>query len=121
MAQIIGEQLRQLLHRWQTGELTEREVHETAEAMLEQLPPLPVYPASSPQSIPMEVLYDLDILNHQLITAADIPALLAFLDTPPGHEPEGWRKLQVYWEGINFDQRRQALADNPYYATSRRS
>ena len=73
------ERLRDLLGRWQKGVLDERAVHEAAEALSESYPgELPTYPHSDPRSIPIEVLSQLEILNWQLITREDIPALLDF-------------------------------------------
>jgi hypothetical protein len=69
------------------------------------------------QSIAIEVLAQLEILNHQLITREDIPALLDFLDTPPRQAARGWKQWRQYWDGIDFAQRRRELATNPYYIT----
>lgn len=108
--------LRSLVLRWATGELTERNVHETAESLWESQP-WPNYSEADDRSIALEVLIQLDILNHQLITAEDVPALIAFLDTPPGQAAQGWRRWRQYWASIDWDQRRRVLAGQPYYIT----
>ena len=108
--------LRSLVLRWATGELTERNVHETAEGLWESQP-WPNYSEADDRSVALEVLTQLDILNHQLITREDIPALLDFLDTPPGQAARGWKHWRQYWDGIDFAQRRRELATNPYYIT----
>src|SRR5438094_700895 len=100
------ERLRDLLGRWQKGVLDERAVHEAAEALSESYPgELPTYPHSDPRSIPIEVLSQLEILNWQLITREDIPALLDFLATQSGDEERGWERYQKHWENIDFDRR----------------
>jgi hypothetical protein len=109
--------MRDLLERWQSGALDERAVHETAEQMFEAFPDgPPTYPQDDPRSIPIEVLSQLEILNVQLITPVDIPALLRFLAAEPGEEQSAWQQLADYWNGIDFKQRLLELKDNPYYA-----
>jgi len=105
LTEVDRNQLRRLLLRWQDGELRAIAVLEEAETLLEHLGPLPKYLQSDFRSIAMEVLYDLDILIAQRINSDDIPALLAFLDTPIGAEAQGWQDIQRYWEGIDFDRR----------------
>ena len=113
------ERLRELLDRWQAGALDERAVHEAAEALSESFPgDLPSYPQSEPRSIAIEVLSQLEILNWQLITRQDIPALLDFLGTRRGEEERGWERYQKYWDSVDFDRRLKELADNPYYSKS---
>lgn len=105
MTEVDRDQLRQLLLRWQKGELRAIDVLEEAETLVETFGPLPQYPQGDPRSIAIEVLDDLDCLIGQRIMAEDIPALLTFLNTPPGEEARGWQELHRYWESIDFDQR----------------
>jgi len=114
---IDAKALRSLLKRWQRGEIDERSVHEEAERIWASKDEWPVYPDTDPESIPMDVLEQLDVLNHQLIIPADIPAMLAFLDTPLGEEQRGWEEWERYWQGVDIDARRSALMHNPYYST----
>ena len=67
------------------------------------------YPEHHPRSIPMQVLVELDILNHQLITRDDIPALLEFLRTPPSEELQGWMRWQKYNDELDIDRRKEEL------------
>lgn len=106
-----------LLEQWQTGAIDAREVHEHAEALMEELEEHPRYPEHDPKSIPMEVLLHLDILNHQLITPEDIPVIQAFLHTPLGKESQGWSVWRNYWDNLDLERRRQELVSNPYYYT----
>ncbi|WP_152541368.1 hypothetical protein [Kallotenue papyrolyticum] len=116
MNTIERETLRTLLRKWQAGELTDLQVYAEAEALWEQFPEVPQFSQDDPRSINVEVLLNLTLLYQQLITPQDIPALLAFLDTPPGKEKEGWQKLHDYWDHIDFEQRRKELLNHPYYS-----
>lgn len=115
MKEIERHELLTLLELWETGAIDEREVHEKAESLSDQLGEWPTYRDDDPRSISMEVLLHLDALNHQLITTDDIPAIQAFLHTEPGDELKGWRAWRKYWRQIDFESRRRALKSNPYY------
>jgi hypothetical protein len=108
--------LRSLLLQWDSGKLTEKAIHEAAEGLWERYD-WPEYSDTDDQSIAIEVLAQLEILNHQLITREDIPALLDFLETPPGQAARGWKQWRQYWDSIDFALRRRELATNPYYIT----
>lgn len=113
---IEREVLRNLLRRWQAGELTDLQVREEAEAFWEQLSEVPRFSKDDPRSINFEVLLNLNMLYQQLIIPEDIPALLGFLDTPVGKEREGWQALHDYWASVDFKQRLQVLRSHPYYS-----
>jgi hypothetical protein len=115
--EIQRSELLDLLEQWRTGIIDERKVHEQAEALMEELAEQSEYPENDPKSIPMEVLLHLDILNHQLITPEDIPAMQAFLQTPFGQESPGWATWRSYWDSLDFERRKQELSSNPYYST----
>jgi len=106
-----------LLDQWRNGVIDERDVHEQVEAMVEQCVELPEYDKNDPGSIAVEIIIHLDALNHQLITADDIPAMEAFLQTPRGEELQGWANWKNYWESLDIEKRRKELRDNPYYCT----
>ncbi len=112
------ETLELLLKNWGLDVLTEREVHEEAEILWEEVAMSADYPEDDPRSITAEVLSQLSVLNWQLIVVDDIPAILAFLATPPGQEPQAWQDWLDYWKNIDFEQRRISLLSNPYYAKS---
>ncbi len=61
------------------------------------------------------MLAQLDILNHQLITAEDVPSLVTFLSTASDKAADGWMQWRQYWASIDWNQRRRALASHPYY------
>ena len=106
-----------LLEEWRPAIIAEREVHERAEAIMDSLGELPSYPEGDSRSIPVEMLVHLDALNHQLITADDIPAIEAFLHTPQGDEARAWADWQSYWNNLDLEARKRELQDNPHYCT----
>jgi hypothetical protein len=91
-------------------------VHEEAEALWDSFKRWPSYPRQDPRSIPLEVLSHLEILDHQLITRGDVPAILEFLDSSPGRELEGWRRWLRYWNELDMHKRVESLKDDPYYS-----
>jgi len=105
-----------LLERWKSGQLTEIEVHEEIEFIWER-GSWPQYPHEDSRSILVEVLSQLDALNHQLITRDDIPAIIDFLRTPKGKELDAWKIWKEYWENVDYERRKQLLKHNPYYST----
>ncbi len=115
MREISRDEVRALLERWSKNEATAPQVHEEAEALLEAAD-WPEHPKGDPRSIPIEVLSQLEILNHQLITPEDIPAMRSFLATPVGGEAEGWESWKRYWSGLDMGKREKALKGDPYYA-----
>ncbi len=117
MGTVNRETVCSILLRWAANKLTEKDVHEEAERIWES-EEWPVYDESDDRSIEIEVLSQLAILNHQLITVQDIPVMLEFLATPPGHAREGWERWKRYWESLDMDQRCKELAANPYYTTT---
>lgn len=117
VSEVDTKALRSLLERWQAGEVDERFVHEEAERLWGHRDEWPLYRETDPRSIPLEVLEQLEILNHQLITREDVPTMLAFLDTPPGEQTRGWAAWRRHWQEVDIDARRTALAHNPYYLT----
>jgi hypothetical protein len=117
MSEIERNRITTLLKQWADGVINERQVHEQAEEWLEQLSEAPSYPEKDPRSIPLEVLVQLDTLNHQLITRDDIPAIQTFLHTPSGKEPSGWAFWRKYWDDLDLERRKEELKSNPYYCT----
>jgi hypothetical protein len=107
----------ELLESWHSGVIDEREVHEQAESIMDQAEGLPNYVETDPRSIAMEVLVQLDILYHQLITTEDIPIMQEFLATPFGKEAEAWVRWRQYWNILDLRTRRLQLQSNPYYST----
>jgi hypothetical protein len=118
------ETLRALLHRWQAGELTPIRVLVAAERLWEQdqqfgQPAAPTYARSDPHSIFYAVLWLLEALHVQPVTPDDIPAILAFLDTPAGSEESGWQQWDGYWDGIDLTARLTGFGDVGAYLEGR--
>lgn len=116
MAIIERDVLRQLINDWAIGSLTVEEVHEQAEEYSEEYD-LPELDEGDPNSIPVEVLSQLEILNHQLITPQDVPAIQRFLDAPIGFEREAWNAWRSYWDQIDYEARKSELKEVEYYIT----
>src|SRR5574341_254962 len=113
MADLDRDTLRTLLLRWRAGELTTENVHREAELIWESRE-WPHYDENDDRSIPLEVVSQLDIMNHQAITVDDIPAMLEFLSTSPGQARHGWRRWRAYWQKIDMEQRLRDLAHDPF-------
>lgn len=112
----IKDALIEKLLAWERGEVGAQDVHEWAEQVLDD-EGWRDYPREDPRSIVMEVLDHLEALNHQLVTPADIPAILNFLAAKPGKEAEAWDRWEEYWESVDFEKRKQDLSKDPYYCT----
>jgi hypothetical protein len=112
----LSDMLRYLLVRWAAGDLTAWDVQLTAEDIEGQGNTLNCHDGphetwyeveeSDGRSIPVEVLCTLVDMPARLISTRDIPAFLAFLNTPEGHAAEGWQRWREYWAGIDDIQRR---------------
>lgn len=114
--------LRSLLIRWQSGEITEREIHEEAEELYLQFwaerPTNAEIAHDDPASFLGEILAQLEMLNVGLIVTEDIPAMLAFLNTSQGEEAKSWLAWERYMQSIDFKEREGRIATNRYYITS---
>jgi hypothetical protein len=70
------------------------------------------YPKADQRSIGLEVLDKLSwawTYDVEELTTDDIPAILEFLDTPPGKELEAWDKWEKYWASLDYPARRKKL------------
>ena len=83
--------LRDRVHHWMSGRLSNEALAEWAQAEVDQCL-LPDVPASDPVSVEVEVLLQLSTLHlGVLLPGRDGPALLAFLDTSEDDTEGGWR------------------------------
>lgn len=98
--QIDRAQLLEILKRWQDGSLTQEKVQEFAERMTDKYD-FPELPHNDDQSIPVEVLFHLDASPGLLVTKHDVPAMIAFLQTPLGEAENGWRAWLAYWNSVD--------------------
>lgn len=116
MREVPKHLLLDLLDKWEAGILSEAEVHENAEKLWEEND-WPDYKEGDSRSIAIEVLSQLEILNHQLITKEDIPAIVHFLKTPGGQERDGWDAWRRYWNNLDLATRKERLKNHSYYCT----
>jgi len=73
------------------------------------------YPKSDVRSIGFEVLSMLTFAwasSPEELIVDDIPAILEFLDTPPGKSLEAWDKWEKYWTNLDYPERRRKLLEN---------
>ncbi len=70
-----------------------------------------------PACIQLEVVGRLSWLNRHLMTAADVPFILEFLETPPGEEEIALRRWFAYWRDLDYDARTRELESDDYYST----
>ena len=110
------ETVQDILQQWQTGRLDEHDVCELAEKLWDSSE-WPNYPEQDARSIPIEVLAHLSVLYYQLITKEDIPAMVEFLRVSPGEEAKAWARWREYWSQVDFEARKEALKESPYYLT----
>jgi hypothetical protein len=70
------------------------------------------YPKTDSRSIAFETLNKLwraSMIEPEELVVDDIPAILEFLDTPPGKELEAWDKWEKYWASLDYPARRKKL------------
>lgn len=115
-AEQLREEIRRILQLWQRGAVDVQRVQAKAEQLLETWN-YPTYEESDPRSIPIDVLSNLDMAYYQLVVPQDIPAMLRFLDTPPGQEANAWKHWKQYWNDIDYDDRKRRLRTDEFYAT----
>ena len=100
-----------LLDKWAKNEITEIDILEETEVLLEQTTWIE-FKENNPQSIIFDVLSNLEALCTQLIIKEDIPAIIAFLNTPKGKEKKGWKDWKEYWDKIDFKNRQEFLRNH---------
>jgi hypothetical protein len=109
---ISRQEVRALLERWQRGETVASQVHIWAEDRH-------AVSAFEPEDeVVNELLGQLDMLNLNLITAEDVPALLRALDDL-GDTDRVIQDLERYFEGIDLVRRSAKCAGDPLYAPLR--
>ena len=94
-----------ILRSWQTGTLTERQVHDWAEDRY-------AVDAYEPESDACNaVLAQLDCMNINLLTSEDIPVLLDALSSTDYESV-----LSGFGTAATIEQRRSSLRAHPFYA-----
>jgi hypothetical protein len=110
MAVITADTVESKLRKWQAGEVTTTEIHDWAENTY-------AVSASEPESDAVnEVLAQLDMLNMNLVTKDDIPALVAALRSKDFES-----LLEEHFATVDLNLRKSQLAEIPLYAPFCRS
>ncbi len=105
-----------IMEKWKNGDINEIIVHECVEDFLEKENfQYSNSENNSYESIILEVLSQLDILNRQLICQEDIEAINNFIINGEESPIESWSKWTNYWDNIDYEERKINLSDNPYY------
>lgn len=119
MSSELRVELQRLVNEWARDLLSTEQLHALAEALWEAGGEWAEYAESDPRSIDVEALSQLEIMNHQLITRDDAPALLSFLATKPGGEQQAWQAWRAYWQSIDYSARTRELAGDRFYVPRR--
>lgn len=103
--------VRELVDGWELDRYTDEQVRARAEHLLD----------SGPEGVPagdedlLEVLLQLDAMQHQLLTRDDIPALKRLLDESIDMDARlaRWRS---YFDGVDLRKRAMSLRDRDFYS-----
>jgi hypothetical protein len=107
MPDIMKEELRNVLHKWQAGDLEPQEVLEWAEDHYDL--------EAIKDEIVIEVLTCLDSLHHNLVTVEDVPVFLKMLDIPPERKEDALKILNGHDESVDWEARKAKYKDHPFY------
>ena len=105
-------ELRELLLRWQRGEITFYEAVDQAEAIEERVWPdvgVIEFASDDPRSLPTEIVSILSKGHVVPLFVDDIPLLLASLDAPPQMEAEALERLWAHLETADHERRAEDL------------
>ncbi|MBV9209054.1 MAG: hypothetical protein JOZ52_00410 [Acidobacteria bacterium] len=107
MLDVTRDELRNVLLKWQAGDLEPSEVLEWAEDRydLERL---------SDETV-IEILTCLDSLHVNLTTVEDVPVFLQMLDLPPERHKEALALLERHNGSINLEERKEKYSTHPLY------
>jgi hypothetical protein len=101
--------LRQLVVRWQSGELTFYQAVEEAEAIEDrlwsELEIGPEFPPADPRAIAVEVVGLLSMGYVQPLFIEDIPYILDLLATPFGDEERALHAFWLYFDSFDYEER----------------
>lgn len=107
---ITRSDLRTLLQAWQSGKTEAAQVHAWAETRY-------LNEAWEPEDdVANEILAELDALDLNLLTAEDVPVLLAMLEHPEGEGETAAERFLQHCGQLDFQTRRRQLAADPLYA-----
>jgi hypothetical protein len=107
---ITRDDLRSLLTAWHAGSHSAADVHSWAEARFA------VDAWECEDDVANEVLAQLDMLDMNLVTRDDVPALLAMLDVPSGQGAGASQQFEARISSSDLERRKKQLATDPTYA-----
>ena len=99
----------QILQKWLGGELSAKAVHDWA------VDRHAVSSFEAEDEVVNEVLSALDMLDINLTTVQDVPALLEAVSLPVDHYDEVSKVLDHQWQSIPLDERRHICRNDPLY------
>jgi len=111
----LKDKIYSLLNRWRTDSISKEQVLIEAEDLFGKYYKGVDFPMSDYKSILIEILSQLEIINHQWIIKDDIPAILEFMKTSKGNELQAWEKWEEYWNKIDFEKREKLLGNCEFY------
>ncbi|MCE2030335.1 hypothetical protein [Sessilibacter corallicola] len=109
----LKEELLLGLENWAEGKIDENTMLCIAENLLEKYG-WKDFGKNKPESVVMEALSQLEILNHQLICKDDIPAIKRFLENNKNPE-SSWADWESYWNSVDFNEREGRLNAIEFY------
>ncbi|CAL7961101.1 conserved hypothetical protein [Alphaproteobacteria bacterium] len=112
---ITREEIRQKLLDWQSSKISECDLKNWAEYLLDNGVKLEDWD-SDWNSVSSEILHSLESLDMNLLIQLDIPIFLDFLKTDPNNFAAGFKILDQYFKRINYRQRQAVLKNNKFYS-----
>ncbi len=107
MPDVTREELRNILRKWQAGNLEPLEVLEWAEAHYDL--------ESLKDETVIEILTSLDSLHQNLITVEDVPVFLQMLDVPAERGDEASKLLEKHDESVDWEERKEKYKHHRFY------
>jgi hypothetical protein len=107
MSDVTKEELRNVLHKWQAGNLEPQEVLEWAEDHYDL--------ATLKDEVVVEILTCLDTLHLNLVTVEDVPTFLKMLDIPPERKEDALNILKRHDENVDWEGRKAKYKQHPFY------
>jgi hypothetical protein len=107
MSDVSRDELHNILHKWQAGDLEPLEVLEWAEDHYDL--------ESLKDETVIEILTSLDSLHQNLITVEDVPVFLQMLDVPAERVAEALKLLERHTESVDWEARKEKYKHHPFY------
>lgn len=111
---IEREDLLRKLADWEIGKTSTIEIHQWAVSIHPAICTDWELSSGEENSVTNETLDQLDMLDINLISVADVPALVKFLNTPEGEFETGYRDLEYYLGSRSKGQLNRLKLEEPY-------